>query len=158
MASKIVFTKEQVLELLPHRDPFQFVDFISRFKNDKMIESQLELSGEEDFFKGHFPGNPVVPGVIITDALAQTSGLLYGFTKQENLKGTDRENEPPELFFLAAANVKYVSPAFPGDKITMIAYKDTVFGNLYTFKVEAMAGRKVIQKGTLTLALVQEEQ
>lgn len=158
MAGKVVFTKEQILELLPHRDPFQFVDFVSRFKNDKMIETQLTLNGEEDFFKGHFPGNPVVPGVIITDALAQTSGLLYGFTKQENLKGTDREDEPPELFFLAAANVKYVSPSFPGDKISMTAYKENVYGNLYNFKVEAVAGRKVIQKGTLTLALVQEEQ
>lgn len=158
MASKVVFSKEQVLELLPHRDPFLFVNHITRFKNDKMIEAELKITGDEDFLKGHFPGNPVVPGVLVTDGLAQTSGLLYGFTKQENLKGTDREDEPPELFFLAAANVKYVSPAFPGDTITMIAYKDTVYGNLYNFKVEALSGRKVIQKGTLTLALVQEEQ
>ena len=156
MGSKIVFTKEQVLELLPHRDPFQFVDCVTRFKNNKMIETEFVTTGDEDFFKGHFPNNPIVPGVIITDALAQTSGLLYGFTKQENLRGTDRENEPPELFFLAAANVKFVTPAFPKEKIVMSAYLENVYANLYSYKVEAISKRKVIQKGTLTLALIKE--
>lgn len=156
MASKIIYTKEEVLELLPHRNPFQFVDHVTRFKNGKMIETEYCSTGDEDFFKGHFPGNPILPGVIVTDALAQTAGLLYGFSKQENLKGTDRENEPPELFFLAAANVKFITPAFPKENIVMSAQLENVYANLYNYRVEAISKRKVIQKGTLTLALIKE--
>ena len=154
MADKIVYTKEQLLALLPHRDPFQFVDYVSAFRQDSMIETKLHLRGDEDFFKGHFPGNPVMPGVLVTDGLAQTCGLLYGFSKQERLNAAGEEPTPPELFFLAAANIKFVKPAFPSETITMTAYAETVYSNLYTYKVEAISGRKMIVKGSLTLALV----
>ena len=71
----------EVLEGLPQRDPFLFVDEIVERKENS-IKTRLTLTGEEDFFKGHFPGNPIMPGVLLQEALFQTGALLMGGSDQ----------------------------------------------------------------------------
>jgi len=146
------FSKEDICAILPHRPPFLFVDRVIKLIPDKSIVTERDLLADEPHFAGHFPGKPIMPGVLVTDALAQTAGLLWGFSKQirsEN-KNTD---EPPEIFYLAAANMKYTYPAEPGDTLRMTATKDTSFGAFHSYSVEASAGRHLIAKGTLTLAM-----
>lgn len=146
------FTKDDILEILPHRPPFLFVDRVVKLIPDKSIITERDMLPDEPHFAGHFPGKPIMPGVLVTDALAQTSGLLYGFTKQI-LSTVDSEKEHHEIFFLAAANMKYTHPAEPPSTLRMTAVKDVTFGAFYTYIVEASVGRHLIAKGTLTLAI-----
>jgi 3-hydroxyacyl-[acyl-carrier-protein] dehydratase len=151
-AAAYAFTLEQILAILPHRPPFLFVDKVTKMVPDTLIVTERFIRPDEPFFAGHFPGNPVVPGVLVLDGLAQTCGLLWGFTKQ--VRG-GAASETPEVFFLAASNMKFVNPAYPGDTLEMTARADRNFGALYTYEVEAMSKRKVIAKGNLTLAMME---
>lgn len=153
--AKIVFTQEEILTLLPHRDPFLFVNRITRFRAGKAITAEYDIDPEGPHFKGHFPGHPIMPGALVTDSLAQTAGLLWGFTKREREPGT--MSDKPELFYLAADSMKYVEPAKPGETLTMNAQIDSEFGGLYKYKVEASVGRRIIAKGELTLAVKEGE-
>jgi len=146
------FTQEEIRAILPHRPPFMFVDKVTKMVPDKLIVTERFIRPDEPFFSGHFPGNPVMPGVLVLDGLAQTCGLLWGFTKQ--VRG-GAVSETPEVFFLAASNMKFVNAAYPGDTLEMTARADRNFGALYTYEVEAMSKRKVIAKGHLTLAMMQ---
>jgi 3-hydroxyacyl-[acyl-carrier-protein] dehydratase len=144
------FGKEDILAILPHRPPFLFVDKVVKLIADKMIVTERELLPDEPHFAGHFPGKPIMPGVLITDGLAQTSGLLWGLSKK--VKTDDKQNIP-EIFFLAAANMKYTHPAQPGDILRMTATKESSFGAFHSYTVEASVGRHLVAKGTLTLAM-----
>jgi 3-hydroxymyristoyl/3-hydroxydecanoyl-(acyl carrier protein) dehydratase len=151
MSEKTVFTIEDIRAILPHRPPFLFVDKVTKLVPDKSIIAERKINPDEFYFKGHFPQKPIMPGVLITDALAQTSGLLWGLSKK---KQPDKHSEDPELFFLAAADMKYLSPAIPGDTLRLSASFEQNFGALYRYAVEACVGRKLVAKGFLTLAMV----
>jgi 3-hydroxyacyl-[acyl-carrier-protein] dehydratase len=145
------FEIDEILDLLPHRPPFLFVDRVLKVDPFKRIVAERALRSDEPHFAGHFPGRPVMPGVLITDALAQVSGLLIGLSAK--LTGSE---SPGNLFFLGAANIKYPGTAVPGDVLTMNAYPDGSVGHLSRFTVEACVGRKTVAKGTLTLAMVED--
>ena len=76
-------TLGEFLDLLPQRHPFLFVDQVSEVTNNS-ISTSLTLSGEEDFFGGHFPGNPIMPGVLLQEALFQSSAILMGHRAKNN--------------------------------------------------------------------------
>lgn len=154
MSKKIIYDTEAIKKILPHRPPFLFVDHVVSFTRDKKIETERYLHKDEPFFKGHFPEKPIMPGVLVTDALAQTSGLLWGFSKQAAENETKSAMPPPEIFFLAAANMKYLKPAYPGDTLHLTSFVENNFGTLYTYTVEAIVKQKVIAKGKLTLAMM----
>jgi 3-hydroxymyristoyl/3-hydroxydecanoyl-(acyl carrier protein) dehydratase len=148
-----VWTREEMLSVLPHREPFLFVDRVVRLVPDRTIVTERDVRSDEPWMAGHFPGRPIMPGVLVTDALAQTSGLLWGLSKiaREGSGGDGVKR----VFFLAAANMKYVSPSVPGETITMTAHADRVFGSLYSYAVDACVGKRTVAKGTLTLAMVE---
>jgi 3-hydroxymyristoyl/3-hydroxydecanoyl-(acyl carrier protein) dehydratase len=148
-----IFTLSEIMAIIPHRPPFLFVDEVTRFTPDKTIETRRIIRMDEPFFAGHFPGKPIMPGVLIIDALAQTSGLLLGFSKKITLQRAGAAVPPPEFFYLAASTMKFMNPSYPGDTLVMFAQKDRNFGSLYTFTVEAVVKRNAVAKGTLTLAL-----
>jgi 3-hydroxymyristoyl/3-hydroxydecanoyl-(acyl carrier protein) dehydratase len=144
------FTMEDIMMILPHRPPFLFVDKIIKLLPDRTIICERTLHPDEPHFSGHFPSRPIMPGVLVTDALAQTSGLLWGLTKR--LKEAE-QTTVPEIFFLASVNMKFTHPSKPGDTLRMTAHKDRVFGLLHTYEVEATCGRNTIARGSLTLAM-----
>ena len=90
-AGEIIEPKDGTLDIndiqriIPHRDPFLFVDKIIEIEKDKRIVGIKKITGNEEFFKGHFPGNPIMPGVLMIEALAQVGGILL-FNKKESLK------------------------------------------------------------------------
>ena len=95
MSGATNFTMEDILAILPHRPPFLFVDRVIKLVPDREIVAERAIRSDEPFFAGHFPGKPVMPGVLVTDALAQTSGLLWGLSKK--VKGDAPEKEPQNL-------------------------------------------------------------
>ncbi|MBN1309308.1 MAG: hypothetical protein JXA18_15395 [Chitinispirillaceae bacterium] len=150
MTARESFGLQEILAILPHRPPFLFVDRVIRLIPDRRIVAERDLLPNEPHFAGHFPGKPIMPGVLVTDALAQTSGLLWGFSK---VIKNDGNPEKPELFYLAAVTMKYIQPAVPGETLCLCAETDRVFDRLHTFNVEATCGRRLIAKGALTLAM-----
>ncbi|MDP8266558.1 MAG: 3-hydroxyacyl-ACP dehydratase FabZ [Candidatus Aceula meridiana] len=154
MDKKTIFGLNEILDIIPHRPPFLFVDRVIKFKPNKIIIAERTIRSDEPWFEGHFPQKAIMPGALVLDALAQTSGLLLGFTKKTT---SDKENEPPKLFYLASSNVKFTSPAFPGETLELISESREKFENLYSYNVEATVGRKIVAKGILTLAAIEGE-
>ena len=114
-AGEIVEPKDGKLEagdiqkILPHRDPFLFVDKVIEIEEKRAVGVK-KITGNEEFFKGHFPGNPILPGVIMIEALAQLGGILM-FSKKENLNLT--------VYFVGLNNVRFRKAVVPGDTLKL---------------------------------------
>ena len=150
--AKTIYTQEDILKILPHREPFLFVDRITRFRAGKMIEAEYTLKEDHPILAGHFPDFPLMPGVLMTDACAQVSGLLWGFTQQVTLPPEEQSDEP-EIFFLAQESMKYLKPVKPGTTLTISSIKKESFGALSRYDVQVLVGSKTVAKGQLTLAI-----
>jgi 3-hydroxyacyl-[acyl-carrier-protein] dehydratase len=154
MNSKPLYTLEEILPILPHRPPFLFVDRVIALEPYQAIVAERTLRPEEAFFQGHFPGRPIMPGVLVAEALAQTSGLLLGLSERAS-KGA----APiiPKTFFLVTTALKYTRPALPGDVLQLRATSERNLSGLFRFQVEALIAGELIASGSLTLALVEGE-
>jgi 3-hydroxyacyl-[acyl-carrier-protein] dehydratase len=146
------WTTEDILSILPHRAPFLFVDSVIKLTPDVSIVTEHALRPDAPHFAGHFPQKAIMPGVLVTDALAQSAGLLIGLSKMA--KGEQRTGDP-QIFFLASANMKYTNPSFPGETLRMTAHAEKSFGALFSYAVEAAVGRTLVARGTLMLAMVE---
>ena len=99
------------LESLPHRDPFLLVDRILETSGDTRIVGLKNVSFNEPFFQGHFPGHPIMPGVLIVEAMAQTGGVL--------LLGALDDPQSKVVYFMSLDAVKFRRPVVPGDQLRM---------------------------------------
>jgi beta-hydroxyacyl-ACP dehydratase FabZ len=110
---KLPLTYQDIIKVLPHRYPFLLVDRITELEPGKRIVGLKNVTLNEPFFQGHFPDNPIMPGVLIIEAMAQVGGVLAGFSLPE------RTGEATEkaLFFMSMDKVKFRKPVVPGDQI-----------------------------------------
>ena len=106
---KGMYTIEDIMKVLPHRYPFLFVDRILEIVEKKRIVGLKNVSINEPFFQGHFPGHPIMPGVLIIEAMAQVGGML--------LMGSIEDPESKVVYFMSLDNVKFRRPVKPGDQI-----------------------------------------
>jgi len=100
----------EVLRLLPHRYPFLLVDRILEIEKGVRIKGLKNVTMNEQFFQGHFPGQPIMPGVLILEGMAQTGVILACLSTDENLKG-----KIP--YFASMDGVKFRQPVVPGDQL-----------------------------------------
>ena len=122
--------------ILPHRYPFLLVDRITELEFHKRVVGVKNVSANEPFFQGHFPGNPIMPGVLIIEAMAQVGGVLARLSRPEVL---EKEGRGP-IFFMAMDKVKFRKPVLPGDQIVFEA-EALRTGS----KVWKMAGKAFVQ-------------
>ena len=101
-----------IMDVLPHRYPFLFVDRIIELKEGKRIVGLKNVTFNEPFFQGHFPGEPVMPGVLIIEALAQTAGVLA-------YRAMGEEAEGKGVFLMSINRVKFRRPVVPGDQLRL---------------------------------------
>lgn len=102
----VVFDFEAIQRILPHRYPFLLVDRITEFEAGKRIVGLKSVTGNEEFFQGHFPGHPIMPGVLIIEGMAQTGGIML-------LNGEENPNEKI-AYFMGMDNVRFRKPVLPG--------------------------------------------
>ena len=150
MANKPIYDSSFIRELLPHQSPFLFVDRVMEIKAGEKIVAEKDLLPDDTFFAGHFPGRPLMPGVLVTEALAQTSGLLLGLSameKRDHHAGGGRQG-----YFLASVNMKYLTPAKPGQTLRLEAGLVKGYARLFLFDVAAFVEDTQVAKGKLALA------
>ena len=124
---------------LPHRAPFIFVDEVRALAPGESAECGKTFAPDEPFFCGHFPGDPLVPGVILTEALAQTAGLAAG--------------QPGRAFRLSAIRaMKFFRAVRPAEEIALSARKVAVVGALWQFEVAARVRGEVVAEGVVVLS------
>jgi beta-hydroxyacyl-ACP dehydratase FabZ len=99
--------------MLPHRYPFLLVDTITELEPGKRVVGVKNVTSNEPFFQGHFPGNPIMPGVLIVEAMAQVGGVLAHVAKS----GSEEEGKPSMFFFMSMDKVKFRKLVIPGDQL-----------------------------------------
>ena len=124
---------------LPHREPFVFVDAVVARVAGESAECVKIFPAATPFFAGHFPGTPLVPGVILAEALAQTAGLAAG--------------QPGRSFRLSAIKaMKFPAPALPDEEIRLYAKCVAVVGGLWQFEVRAITAGRTVAEGVVVLS------
>jgi 3-hydroxyacyl-[acyl-carrier-protein] dehydratase len=131
---------------LPHRAPFVFIRELVACKPGQNAECKTCFESTDPMFRGHFPGNPLVPGVILTEALAQTAGIVAA-------SGFPEDSRP--LFFLSAIRkMKFSHPVRPEQELVLRAEKLAQMGDLLQFKVLATTDGANVAQGELVLNAV----
>jgi len=137
---------EKILELLPHRYPFLLVDRVLEVQGTRKIVGLKNVTFNEPFFQGHFPGHPVMPGVLIIEAMAQTGGLLL----MEQIP--DRASKV--VYFMALDNVKFRKPVVPGDQLRMEVEMLQFRGKVARMKGIALVDGKVAAEAEMLAGVV----
>lgn len=143
-------TIQEILSLLPHRYPFLMVDKVLELDPEReYIKAVKQVSINEPYFQGHFPGNPIMPGVLILEAMAQT-GAIY-------LKKVFPECKD-KLFVLAGfENVRFKSPVLPGDTLIIEAEKFRKKGHIFRTTVTAKVEEKIVAQAEIIAAMIDEK-
>jgi len=134
------------VDMLPHREPFRFVTEVVQIDPGMRGAGVWRVRGNEAFFTGHFPGQPVVPGVLIAEALAQMSGLVV-------FSGPGSSPVPARL---AQVSVKFQAGVKPPAEVVLESMLTKEMSGLYLFDVRARVGEVSAASGTLVLAKVTE--
>jgi 3-hydroxyacyl-[acyl-carrier-protein] dehydratase len=144
----VVFTSEQIDEILPHRFPFALVDKVIEFEAGKRAVGLKAVTKNEEFFQGHFPGQPVMPGVLQVEALAQLAGICC--LKSEGAK------EGGIFLFAGVDGVKWKKPVVPGDTLVMeveITKFNAKFGIAKAKGKAYTNGQLCVEVGGMTFAI-----
>ena len=121
----------QILKKLPHRYPFLLVDRVLELEVHKRIKALKNVSMNEPFFQGHFPARPVMPGVLMLEALAQTAALL-SFESIGQEPGDDTV-----VYFVGIDGARFKRPVVPGDQLVLEAQIDRAKAGIYKYKTRA---------------------
>ncbi len=140
----------EVLARIPHRYPFLLVDRAEEYQAHKSIVGIKCVTVNEPFFQGHFPGYPVMPGVLIVEAMAQTGAVLMS-------KSLDVDTEGKTIFFVSLDNCRFRTPVRPGDVIRMHVEVLRARGDLFKFHGRALVGDKVAAEAEFAAMLVETQ-
>ncbi|PCJ40395.1 MAG: 3-hydroxyacyl-[acyl-carrier-protein] dehydratase FabZ [SAR86 cluster bacterium] len=141
---------EDVKEYLPQRYPFLLIDRVLELEPNKYIKAYKNVTTNEEFFQGHFPNKPIMPGVLIIEAMAQASGVL-GFKSQEK-----KPRDGYLYYFVGADKVRFKKPVVPGDQLILEAEILAVKRGIYKFQCKASVDGKLVSEALILCAERQE--
>ena len=146
VSPKMVMGIKQIMEKMPHRYPFLMVDKILEFEAEKRVVGIKNVSINEHFFQGHFPGHPIMPGVLIVEAMGQTGGLL--------MMNSVPEPENKVVYFMSLDKIKFRKPVYPGDQLRMVLEMVKFRHNICKMKGCGYVGENLVAEAEMTAMIV----
>jgi 3-hydroxyacyl-[acyl-carrier-protein] dehydratase len=140
------FGREVIESIIPHRDPFLFLDEVLELEPGKRVVARKRVRGDEWFFPGHFPGRPIMPGVIMVEALAQAGAVAVL---------AEAENRGKLALFAGIDDLRFKRMVEPGDELILTCEVESVRGPIGRGRAVARVGDELAVKGVLTFASVE---
>ena len=135
------------MKIIPHRYPFLLVDRVINLIPDKSVIAIKNVSINEEFFQGHFPSKPVMPGVLIIESMAQSAAVLVSKTL-----GIDAQGKI--VYFMTIDNTRFRSPVVPGDQLKLEVYKVRQRKNVWKFDGKAFVDKVLVAEGSFSAMIV----
>lgn len=137
----------RILEMIPHRAPLLLIDRINACARDSYAVGIKNVTYNEPYFIGHFPGKPVMPGVLIIESMAQTCAILVVYT-------LGKEAEGKLVYFMSIDNARFRKPVMPGDTLTITVVKERSRGNVWKFSCLADVGSTRCAEATISAMIL----
>ena len=140
---------QRIMEMIPHRHPFLMIDKVVDMVANERATGIKSVSINESFFQGHFPARPVMPGVLIIEAMAQTAAVLVVHT-------LGPESEGKLVYFMSVDNARFRRPVFPGDRLDVYVTKQRHRGNVWKFEGRAKVGDNLMAEAVFAAMILNE--
>lgn len=137
----------RIVEMIPHRYPFLMVDRLIDVIPGESATGVKNVTANEPFFQGHFPGRPVMPGVLIIEAMAQTAAVIVVASLGASAEGK-------LVYFMSIENARFRKPVEPGDQLKLFCRKERQRANVWRFTGEARVGDTVVAEAVYTAMIV----
>lgn len=143
--SEVIYDTQQIMEIIPHRYPFLLIDKIVEFEDNVRVVGVKNVTINEAFFQGHFPGKPVMPGVLVIEALAQTGAILA-------IKSKDGVYHGNKVYLVGASDFKWKRQVVPGDTLTLEMVSLRKRRPLWIMRGEASVNGVLVASGEISAA------
>jgi 3-hydroxyacyl-[acyl-carrier-protein] dehydratase len=140
---------ERIMQMIPHRHPFLMIDKVVDVVANQQATGVKFVSSRENYFQGHFPARPVMPGVLIIEAMAQTAAVLVVHT-------LGPESEGKLVYFMSVDNARFRRPVFPGDRLDVYVVKQRNRGNVWRFEGQAKVGGNVMAEAVFAAMILDD--
>jgi 3-hydroxyacyl-[acyl-carrier-protein] dehydratase len=140
---------QRIMEMIPHRHPFLMIDKVVDMVANARATGIKNVSINENYFQGHFPARPVMPGVLIIEAMAQTAAVLVVHT-------LGAESEGKLVYFMSVDNARFRRPVFPGDRLDVHVTKQRHRGNVWKFEGRAKVGDNLMAEAVFAAMILNE--
>ena len=149
MSENKIYNIDEIMKMLPHRYPFLLVDRLEIEEAGTKGIGLKNLTMNELFFQGHFPNNPIMPGVLQIEAMAQTAGCVVMCAND------DYAEKKCSVLFMSVDNAKFRKPVRPGDQLKMHVEKVKVHRNIFVFHGTGMVDGQVVSEADLTAMIIE---
>jgi 3-hydroxyacyl-[acyl-carrier-protein] dehydratase len=140
---------QRIMEMIPHRHPFLMIDKVVDMVANERATGIKNVSINEGYFQGHFPARPVMPGVLIIEAMAQTAAVLVVHT-------LGPEAEGKLVYFMSVDNARFRRPVFPGDRLDVYVVKQRNRGNVWKFEGRAKVGDNLMAEAVFAAMILND--
>ena len=137
----------EIKELIPHREPFLYIEELNNIQKLNKATGINTFRNEDSFFTGHFPGHPIMPGVLIIEAMAQTASALV-------VHGYDGDTSDLSVYLMKVDNAKFRKPVLPGDQLKMEIKKEKNKGDIWQFNGKAYVDESLVSEAMITAMVV----
>jgi len=134
---------EEIKKLIPHRDPFLLIEGLENISPHKSATGIKDISPSEYFFEGHFPDKPIMPGVLIIEAMAQTAGALVMYSLR-------KESDKNLVYFMSIESARFRKPVFPGNRMLLPVSVKHARKETWKFKGEAFVNNNLVAESIFT--------
>jgi len=141
----------KIMQMIPHRYPFLLIDRVQDIVSGESAVGVKNVTINEPFFQGHFPGAPIMPGVLIIESMAQTAAVLVVETLGDETEGS-------LVYFMTVDSARFRKPVTPGDRLEIHVQKQRNRGNVWKFKGEAKVDGKLMAEAVFAAMIVENEQ